>query len=347
MNRLIRCNAGPPKRKKKGARKSGDISLLRPANGTTYSTGSVCTVACLVQGQAETKVAANYETFSLASKTLKTAAGHAEHWWDYSSPLAKGVIDVSTRLEQRLVRHLPETTPEGKLRTLPIPVSALQAIERSRAQTPGPNFADRRAAARRAYSRGGQRPGSVAGRASSSLSRSGSIRQSRSAASLNPGGGAAASEEETDEMDVDFLKPKPGSMLASLNATFHPGDFYQLDSDGEAVMSDSDGASSIAWSSVPNAERDRVPAKLERAGMPKGEQRMVQEEWEKLDTLAGRGRARASADGNLSRHPRCRASASSVQAMSISALGPPREREGRLGVFLSGSLRCWRGQGAF
>ena len=182
-------------------------------------------------------------------------------------------------------------------------MSALQAIERSRAQTPGPNFADRRAAARRAYSRGGQRPGSVAGRASSSLSRSGSIRQSRSAASLNPGGGAAASEEETDEMDVDFLKPKPGSMLASLNATFHPGDFYQLDSDGEAVMSDSDGASSIAWSSVPNAERDRVPAKLERAGMPKGEQRMVQEEWEKLDTLAGRGRARASADGNLSRHP--------------------------------------------
>ena len=301
VNRLIKCNAVAPKRKKKGARrKSGDVSLLRPGNGTT---GSVCAVACLVQGQAETKVAANYDKFSMAANTLKIAAGHAERWWDYSSPLARGVIDVSAKLEQRLVRHLPESTPAGKLRTLPIPVSALQAIERSRAQTPGPSFADRRAAARRAFSsRGGPRPEGYHGTSSSmSQSRSGSMRQSRSAASLNYGGGA--SEDEADEMDVDFLKPKPVSALASLNAAFHPGDFYQLDSDGEPerrnAMSESDG-SSIFWSPV--AERGRVPETLERAGMGKGEQRMVNEEWQKGDRLAARGRARAAADGNLSRN---------------------------------------------
>ena len=241
VNRLMACSSAgedgassskKKKKKKRTKRSPGvDVGRLRATNATF---GSVVTIACLVQGKAEQKVAADYETFSMAARSLKHGATHAERWWDYSSPLAKGVIEVASRLENRLVRHLPETTPEGKLRSLPIPVAALQALERSRASTPGPSFADRRAAARRAYSRSGPRPKSVAGRAS--LSRSGTAggSMSRSAnyytgSSLQHASFRSGStdgdkrqqqrdeEDDDDEEDdtmVDFLKPRCGKRIS-------------------------------------------------------------------------------------------------------------------------------------
>lgn len=282
-----------------------DVGKLRPTNPTL---GSVAAIACLVQGKAEQKVAADHSTFSMAARTLKHAGDHAERWWDYSSPLARGIIQVATRLEQRLVRHLPESTPQEKLRSLPIPVAAMQALERSRASVPGPSFADRRAAARRAYSRGGPRPHSVSGRASLSRSGATSANMSRSynytGSSLQHASFCEGSDEDAnDAIKVDFMKPRPGSVLESLNQEFHPGDFHDLDSDGEPLMSETSSVlSDAAWSTISGAVDEDVPQKLSRAGLSRGERHVVAQEWSKRDHLASRGRARANEPGSLSRH---------------------------------------------
>lgn len=261
-------------------------------------------IACLVQGKAEQKVAANHPTFSMAAQTLKLAGEHAERWWDYSSPLARAVIQVGTRLEQRLVRHLPESTPQEKLRSLPIPVAAIQALERSRASAAGPSFADRRAAARRAYSRGGARPHSVSGRVS--LSRSGATSANTSRLYNYTGSSlqhASFCEGSDEEAKVDFMKPQPGSVLESLNQEFHPGDFYDLDSDGEPLASETSSVlSDSAWSTISGAAAQEVPKKLSRAGLSRGERHVVAQEWSKRDRLASLGRARANEPGSLSRH---------------------------------------------
>lgn len=274
-------------------------------HATNPTFGSVAAIACLVHGRAEQKVAADYETFSMAARTFKHAADHAERWWDYSSPLAKRVIQVATRLEQRLLRHLPESTPQEKLRTLPIPVAAMQALERSRASTPGPSFADRRAAARRAYSRGG--PGSKS--MSRSASRAGgiSVKVSQSynytGSSLQHASFCEDSDDECDEVRVDFMKPRPGSVLESLNNEFHPGDFYDLDSEGEPLMSETSSVlSDAAWSAISGAIAHDVPKKLSRAGLSREEQCVVAHEWSKRDGFASRGRARANEPNNISRN---------------------------------------------
>lgn len=235
----------------------------------------------------------------------------SRHRWNYNSPLAQGVIQVATKLENRLVRHTPENTPQERLRSLPIPVAALHALERSRASAPGPSFADRRAAARRAYSRGRTaRPHSVSGRAS--LSRSG-IGASRSynytGSSLQHASFREGSDEEanSDLRVVDFMQPRPGSVLDSLNQEFHPGDFLDLASDEPELQGQmSETASMLSgagWSTISGAEiAPDVAQKLGRAGLSRGEQHVVAQEWSKLEKLASKGRARANDPGSLSRH---------------------------------------------
>ena len=215
------------------------------------------------------------------------------------------MIQVATRLENRLARHLPENTPQEKLRSLPIPVAAMQALERSRASAPGPSFADRRAAARRAYSRRRTRPHSVSGQASLRSSGINDLRSyNYSGSSLQHASFREGTDEEanSDLRVVDFMKPPPGSVLESLNQEFHPGEFFDLDSDGEpqSVSETASMLSGAGWSTISGAED--VAQKLARAGLSRGEQHVVAQEWSKLENLASKGRARANEPGSLSRH---------------------------------------------
>lgn len=282
MRRLIACTQPPStaeRNRPKQRRPTPDVGKLHPKNATV---GSVAVVACLVQGLAQSKMAATYETFSAAAKTLGHAARHAERWWRYSSPLAKSVISVATKLQERLVRHLPEHTASGQLQSLPIPIVAKQAIERSRAMTPGLSAADRRAAVRRAAM---ARPHSVAG--TSSRRRRASA--SRSMSSLHAGNG---DEDGEPSAMLDFTNPDPGSFMDTANEEEWPGEFLPA----SPQASDFGGG----LSAVSGMTSELPQELLSRAGMSAVEQRVVAEEWSRRDQLASRGRARAASGASRS-----------------------------------------------